>query len=194
MHYKEAEFFTDASAVVVDDLIEINQKLQQHDAAWGTLVYAQGNMEMTHDVMWFEKLNRWEDALQIWDERAVDPNEPFSESQIAFGRIQALHALGEWEELSELVQVRWPGSSQEEKKQMAPLAAAASWSLYQWDLMEDYIAAMRNDTVDRHFYKAIIAVHRNQFGSAARHISRARERLDPELTALTSESYGRSYE
>ena len=152
-------------------------------------------MDVTHDVMWFEKLNRWEEALEIWTKRATDGEDStFTESAIAFGRIQALHALGEWEDLSDLVQVRWPSSTQEEKKQMAPLAAAASWSLYQWDLMEDYIGAMRNDTVDRHFYKAIIAVHRNQYNSAARHISRAREKLDPELTSLTGESYGRSYE
>ncbi|RXK37153.1 atypical/PIKK/FRAP protein kinase [Tremella mesenterica] len=195
LHYKEMEFFVDAASVsVMEDLISINQKLQQSDAAWGTLEYAQTNMEMTSDVLWYEKLGRWEEALQVWNEREEDPNSDFDESAIAMGKLQCLHALGEWEDLSEFVRVRWSNSTQEEKKLMAPLAAAASWSLYQWDLMDDYIGAMKNDSADRNFFKAIIAVHRNQFSSALRHITKARERLDGELTSLTGESYGRAYD
>ena len=195
LHYKEMEFFVDASVPVVEDLISINQKLQQSDAAWGTLEYAQTNMGMTHDVLWYEKLGRWEEALQVWNERAENPGlSAAQEPEIAVGKMQCLHALGEWEELSDFVQARWANSTTDEKKSMAPLAAAASWSLYQWDLMDDYIAAMKNDSADRNFFKAIIAVHRNQYPSALRHVTRARERLDGELTSLTSESYGRAYE
>lgn len=184
----------DASVGVVEDLISINQKLQQSDAAWGTLEYAQGNMDMTQDVLWYEKLGRWEDALNAWNERSEDPETTFDDSQIALGKAQCLHALGEWEELSDFVQVRWANATQDEKKLIAPLAAAASWSLYQWGLMDDYIAAMKSDSADRNFYKAVIAVHRNQSTTAQRHIMKARERLDPELTSLTGESYGRAYE
>ncbi|WWC91382.1 uncharacterized protein L201_006326 [Kwoniella dendrophila CBS 6074] len=194
LHYKEQEFFLDPSTAVVEDLIGINQKLQQSDAAWGTLEWAQGHMEMTHDVMWYEKLGRWEEALQVWNERSEDPDSTYDESAVALGKLQCLHALGEWEELSDFVQIRWANSTQDEKKLMAPLAAAASWSLRQWDLMDDYIAAMKNDSADRNFFKAILAVHRNQFSSAIRHITKARERLDGELTSLTGESYGRAYD
>lgn len=184
----------DASEHVVEDLISVNQKLQQSDAAWGTLEYAQGNMEMKNDVVWYEKLGRWEEALQVWNDRAADPDSAFEEGAIALGKLQCLHALGEWDELSEFVSIRWANATQDEKKTIAPLAAAASWSLYQWDLMDDYIAAMRNDSADRSFFKAIISVHRNQSSSALRHITKARERLDGELTSLTGESYGRAYE
>jgi FKBP12-rapamycin complex-associated protein len=188
------EFFVDASVGVVEDLIGVNQKLQQSDAAWGTLEYAQGNMDMTQDVLWYEKLGRWEEALQAWNDRSADPESTFDESQIAMGKAQCLHALGEWEDLSEFVQIRWANAGGEERKSLAPLAAAASWSLYQWDRMDDYISAMKNDSADRNYYKAILAVHRNQFSAALRHITKARERLDPELTSLTGESYGRAYE
>ena len=194
LHYKEAEFFNDVSSTVVEDLISVNQKLQQTDAAWGTLEYAQNNLGMTHDVLWYEKLGRWDEALMVWHERAADPDSIYDETQLALGKLQCLHALGEWEELSDFVQVRWPNARDEERRQIAPLAAAASWSLNQWDLMDDYIGAMKSDTADRNFFKAIIAVHRNQFTSAARHITKARERLDSELTSLTSDSYGRAYE
>lgn len=188
------EFFADASVGVVEDLISINQKLQQSDAAWGTLEYAQENMEMTDDVMWFEKLGRWEEALDVWTIRGDDPDTDFTEDQVAMGKLQALHALGEWDALSEFVQVRWTTATVDEKKLMAPLAAAASWSLYEWDFMDDYIAAMKSDSADRNFFRAILQVHRNQYSQALKSIGRAREKLDPELTSLTSESYGRAYE
>lgn len=188
------EFFVDASESVVEDLITVNQRLQQSDAAWGILEYAQGNVEMTRDVSWYEKLGRWEEALQVWSDRSDDPDSGFDESTLALGKLKCLHALGEWQKLSEFVQDRWEKANQDEKKAMAPLAAAASWSQNQWDLMEDYIAAMKNDSADRNFFKTIIAVHRGQYPSAMRHITRARERLDGELTSLTGESYARAYE
>lgn len=194
LHYKEQEFFVDASVAVVEDLISINQKLQQSDAAWGTLEYAQNNMDMTTDVLWFEKLGRWDEALQCWNDLVNDDSSEYSESRIAHGRLQCLHALGEWEELSDFVQIRWSAATQEEKKTMAPLAAAASWSLYQWDLMDDYIAAMKSDSADRNFFRAILSVHRNQYSQAQKYITKAREKIDGELTSLTGESYGRAYE
>jgi FKBP12-rapamycin complex-associated protein len=194
LHYKELEFFVDASGGVVEDLISINQKLQQTDAAWGTLEYAQENMEMTDDVMWYEKLGRWEEALNVWTQRRDRGDSDFTEDRIAHGQLSAFHALGEWEQLADLVQVRWSSATNEEKKIMAPLAAAASWSMNQWDLMDDYIAAMKSDSADRNFFRAILQVHRNQYSQALKSIGRAREKLDPELTSLTSESYGRAYE
>jgi FKBP12-rapamycin complex-associated protein len=194
LHYKELEFFVDASGGVVEDLISINQKLQQTDAAWGTLEYAQENMEMTDDVMWYEKLGRWEEALNVWTQRRDRGDTDFTEDRIAHGQLSAFHALGEWEQLADLVQVRWSFATNEEKKIMAPLAAAASWSMNQWDLMDDYIAAMKSDSADRNFFRAILQVHRNQYSQALKSIGRAREKLDPELTSLTSESYGRAYE
>lgn len=151
-------------------------------------------MDMTTDVLWFEKLGRWDEALSAWNEMSKNPDAPYAETRIAHGKCHALHALGEWEELSSLIQVRWAAATVEDKRVMAPLAATASWSLNQWDLMDDYIAAMKNDTADRSFFKAILSVHRNQYSQAQRHIMKAREKLDGELTSLTGESYGRAYE
>ncbi|WVQ81658.1 hypothetical protein IAT38_003783 [Cryptococcus sp. DSM 104549] len=194
LHYKEQEFFLDPSADVIEDLIDVNQKLQQSDAAWGTLEWAQTHMDMTTEVVWYEKLGRWEEALQVWNARDADPSTTFSEWDITEGKVTCLHAMGEWEQLSDFVQTRWAHRSADEKKILSPLAAAASWSLKQWDLMDDYIAAMKGDGADRAFFKAILAVHRNQIPTALRQIAKARERLDPELTSLTGDSYGRAYD
>jgi serine/threonine-protein kinase mTOR len=65
--------------------------------------------------------------------------------------------------------------------------------LREWDAMDEYISAMRTDSSDRAFYKAIQAVHKNQYARAHTHIIAARDLLDPELTSLIGESYGRSY-
>ena len=59
--------------------------------------------------------------------------------------------------------------------------------------MDDYIATMKQDSPDRPFYRAILAVHQNQFPKAMKQIAFARDLLDPELTSLVGESYGRSY-
>ena len=40
LHYKELKFFTETSPNIIEVLIGINNKLQQHDAAWGTLIIA----------------------------------------------------------------------------------------------------------------------------------------------------------
>ena len=182
--------------LVVEDLISINQRLQQSDAAWGTLEYAQEHMDLQTDIVWYEKLGRWDEALQYWDQQEEE-NEPegkHRQSEIIIRKTQALHALGEWDLLSEYVQDRWNTADAELKRQMAPLAAAASWSLSQWDYMDNYIQAMKADSTDRNFFRAILAVHRNQFGPAQRYIGRARERIDAELTVLAAENYNRAYE
>ena len=59
--------------------------------------------------------------------------------------------------------------------------------------MDDYIQTMKPDSADRPFYRAILAVHQNQFPKAMQQIAKARDLLDPELTTLVGESYGRSY-
>jgi len=180
---------------VVEDLISINQRLQQHDAAYGTLEFATNTMGLTADVGWYQKLDRWDQAFAAWNDlsKSEDPS-PYSKAQIDFGMIQSLHQLGEWEDLSDLIQIRWPTSTQEDRLKMAPLAATASWSLNQWDLMDDYISAMKSDGADRSFFKAILLVHRNQYSQAQRHVSKAREKLDAELTSMSTESYSRAYE
>lgn len=191
LHYKEIQFFSEPnSTAIIESLINVNTKLQQHDAAWGTLIAARDRHDMTRHEEWYEKLGRWADALDAYNRRLdEDPDN----SETIIGRMRCLHALGDWEDLSDAVQSKWNHAGQDERQQIAPLAAAAAWSLQQWDLMDDYIQAMKSESADRYFYRAILAVHRNQPAKAIQQISKARDQLDPELTAMVSESYGRAY-
>ncbi|KAJ7758626.1 phosphatidylinositol 3-kinase [Mycena metata] len=190
LHYKELEFFSNASPTILESLISINTRLQQHDAAWGALLTAREQYDVTNTEEWYERLGRWQEALVVYDEKAeADPNS----TDVQIGRMRCLHALGEWEQLASEVDDRWPHANHEDRRLMAPMGAAAAWSLSEWDSMDNYIATMRSDSTDRFFYRAILSVHHNQFPKALSHISKARELLHPELTAFGGPGYARSY-
>ena len=190
LHYKELEFFSETTPAIIEDLILINTKLQQHDAAWGTLTVAREQYDVSKHEEWYERLNRWQEALTAYEKKArIEPDSP----EVIMGRMRCLHALGEWEQLAAQVDEYWANATNDERRDMAAMGAAAAWSLNEWDSMDDYIAAMKVDQPDRSFYKAILAVHRHQFPKAQAHITKARDLLDPELTSLVGESYGRTY-
>jgi serine/threonine-protein kinase mTOR len=190
LHYKELEFYSETSPTIIEALIGINQKLQQQDAAWGTLMTAKETYDVSKHEEWYERLGRWQEALDAYERKAEeDPNNP----DIPSGKMRCLHALGEWDALASQVEERWESANGEERRDIAAMGAAAAWCLNEWEDMEKYINSMRVDSPDRSFYRAIMAVHQNQFPKATTHIAKARDLLDPELTTLVGESYGRSY-
>jgi len=194
LHYKELEFLQDQSSGAVEALIQINNQLQQYDAAIGILRKAQLYKDgIQLRETWFEKLERWEEALEFYQKREQEYPEQAETFDIIMGKMRCLHALGEWDSLSALAQDKWHTSTLDIKRAVAPLATAAAWGLGQWDLMDDYLSVMKPNTPDRSFFGAALALHRNQFREAALYVQKAREGLDTELSALVSESYNRAY-
>lgn len=195
LHYKELEWFTDASADVLKALINVNSKLQQPDTAWGVLNYARNDEERFDHAefeyeKWYVELNEWKEAYAAFERKAAPGEE---DGDIIFGKMKCLHALGEWDQLSDFAQSRWGQVGAAEHRTMAPLAAAAAWALKQWDLMEDYVAVMRKDSPDYFFYRAVISIHANQYSRSLKYINKARDSVDPELHSLFEESYSRAY-
>ncbi|ANB15187.1 phosphatidylinositol kinase-related protein kinase TOR1 [Sugiyamaella lignohabitans] len=190
LHYKELEFMTEPSTPTIESLITINNQLQQSDAAIGILKHAQQHHNLQLKETWYEKLQRWEEALAAY--RAREKTEPDS-MDITMGKMRCLHALGEWEQLSQLAQEKWTNSTNEIRRAVAPLAAAASWGLGQWEKMDTYISVMKPDSPDRSFFNSILYIHRSNFEEASQQILKARDQLITELTALVSESYNRAY-
>lgn len=190
LHYKELEFYEEPTTPTIESLITINNQLQQSDAAVGILKHAQLHHDLQLKETWFEKLQRWDDALRAYNDR--EKNEP-DNMEITMGKMRCLHALGEWEQLSELAQSKWNNSTSDIKRGISPLAAAAAWGLGQWDRMDDYIQVMKLESPDRAFFNAILSLHRNNFEDASNHILKARDLLVTEITALVSESYNRAY-
>ncbi|KAI0408502.1 TOR kinase [Xylaria palmicola] len=196
LHYKELEFLQDQSGPAVEALIVINNQLQQYDAAIGILRKAQLYKDgIQLRETWFEKLERWEEALAFYNkrEREIPADEAVS-IDIVMGKMRCLHALTEWEALAGLAGNTWANSAPDVQRRIAPLATAAAWSLGKWDAMEIYLSSMRRNSPDRSFFGAILALHRNQFREATTNIQQAREGLDTELSALVSESYNRAYQ
>ena len=190
LHYKELEFEQDQNSQSVEALISINNQLQQSDAAIGILRRAQQFGEVELKEVWFERLQRWEEALAAYQKRELIEPENFS---LIMGKMRCLHALGEWKMLSDIAREQWNYASPEHRRDMSALAAAAAWGRGEWDRMDDYISVMKDGTVDRAFFGAILTIQRNHFDEAEKHISRAREGLNSELTATIGESYNRAY-
>ncbi|QPG75762.1 hypothetical protein FOA43_003122 [Brettanomyces nanus] len=190
LHYKELEFIQEPSTPTIESLISINNQLQQTDAAIGILKYAQEHHGLQLKETWYEKLQRWDDALAAYNEREKEePNSP----EITMGKMRCFHALGQWEQLSDLAEKKWDASSSDMRRSIAPLAASASWGLGQWEKMGTYISVMKHESPDRAFFNAVLLLHNNNFEDAASQISKSRDLLVTEITALVSESYNRAY-
>lgn len=190
LHYKELEFIQEPTIPTIESLISINNQLQQSDAAIGILKYAQEHHGLQLKETWYEKLQRWDDALKAYNER--EKEDPLS-TDITMGKMRCLHALGEWDSLSQLAQTKWSQSSNDIQRAIAPLAAAASWGLGQWERMGTYIDVMKKDSPDKAFFNAVLSLHNNNFGEATLQIAKARDLLVTEVTALVSESFNRAY-
>ncbi|OAA40923.1 TOR kinase [Metarhizium rileyi] len=196
LHYKELEFLQDQSSGAVEALIVINNQLQQSDAVIGILRKAQLYKEgIQLRETWFEKLERWEEALAFYNkrEREIPADQP-TPIEIVMGKMRCLHALGEWDALANLTGSTWVNSAPEVQRMIAPLATAAAWGQNKWDHMDNYLSSLKRHSPDRSFFGAILALHRNQFREAVACIEQAREGLDTELSALVSESYNRAYQ
>lgn len=190
LHYKELEFISEPLTDTIESLISINNQLQQPDSAIGILTYAQKIHDVELKETWYEKLQRWEDGLLAYEKKQVeDP----SSLDATLGRMRCLHNLGEWESLSNLASERWKDAAIDIKKAIAPLAAAGAWGVGNWDVMDEYIGMMKDESPDGAFFKAILALHRNLYPLARLFIEKTRDLLDTELTALVGESYNRAY-
>ncbi|KAF1987263.1 phosphatidylinositol 3-kinase tor2 [Aulographum hederae CBS 113979] len=190
LHYKELEFNAEQNPNAVEALISINNQLQQYDAAFGILRKAQGYSDVELKETWFEKLFRWDEALASYQKREKEDGETLDTTM---GKMRCLHALGEWEILSNLAQDKWIHAPSEYRKNIAPLAAAAAWGLERWELMDNYLSVMKPTSPDKSFFSAALAIQYDNYADAHNHIDTARGLLETELTALLSESYDRAY-
>lgn len=193
LHYKELEFEEEKTPSTVEALISINNQLQQSDAAVGILRNAQKYKDFELQENWFVKLERWDEALAAYERREKQPQDDHSAFNITMGKMKCLHALGEWDILASLAEQKWSLASMDQRRVIAPLAAAAAWGRGQWEHMDTYLEGMKPLSIDRAWFTAILSIHRNQFDQAMVHIEKAREGLDSELCALLGESYNRAY-
>ncbi|CAL5358145.1 unnamed protein product [Camellia sinensis] len=217
LHYKEMEFEgarskkMDANPVaVVEALIHINSQLYQHEAAVGILTYAQQHLDVQLKESWYEKLQRWDDALKAYTAKASQSLSPHLVLDATLGRIRCLAALARWEELNNLCKEFWTSAEPAAQLEMAPLAASAAWNMGEWDQMAEYVSrlddgdetklrvlgntsATGDGSSNGAFFRAVLLVRKGKYGEARKFVERARECLATELAALVLESYDRAY-
>lgn len=138
LHYKEAEYQQDPSAAVSgpDGLISIYDSLGQRESAVGALVDYERRFGVLVKEQWYEKLQRWEDALVAYDSpldagssgsallnpgvggqdvRGFGRDPGASSSQLpqlsawdrTRGRLRCLNQLGQWRRMDAEVAVAW---------------------------------------------------------------------------------------
>ncbi|KAH9605868.1 hypothetical protein KSS87_023466 [Heliosperma pusillum] len=149
LHYKEMEFEgahsrnMDADPVaVVEALIHINNQLHQHEAAVGILTYAQQHLDAQLRESWYEKLQRWDDALKAYTAKSAQATTPHALQEATLGRMRCLAALARWEELNTLCREYWTPAEQTARMEIAPMAANAAWNMGEWDQMSEYVKCL----------------------------------------------------
>ncbi|XP_013111288.1 serine/threonine-protein kinase Tor [Stomoxys calcitrans] len=199
LRYKEEEFMMHKDPQVLETLILINNKLQQKEAAEGLLTTYRNSVGSENPPFkdglkvqgrWYEKLHNWDQAL-IHYQRNLRQGSVDLESRL--GSMRCLEALGEWSQLSKVSKQEWDTFGKETKSKAAPLAAVAAWGLQDWESMQEYVKCIPEDTQDGSFYRAVLAVHHDEFELAQRLIDETRDLLDTELTSMAGESYERAY-
>ncbi|KAL1122375.1 hypothetical protein AAG570_003780 [Ranatra chinensis] len=192
LHYKEEEFHKGPNNKVIESLISINNKLQQKEAAMGLLEYMMNHEceQLKVQERWYEKLHNWEKALESYQERF---QENPHDIEVALGQMRCMEALGDWDQLQTLASAQWNQVGDSGREKMSRMAAAAAWGLEHWESMERYVCCIPKDTMDGAFYRAVLAVHNQQYEVAEQLIDTARDMLDTELTAMAGESYQRAY-
>ncbi|XP_062176298.1 serine/threonine-protein kinase TOR isoform X2 [Alnus glutinosa] len=217
LHYKEMEFEgahskkMDANPVaVVEALIHINNQLHQHEAAVGILTYAQQHLDVQLKESWYEKLQRWDDALKAYTAKASQASSLHLVLDAILGRMRCLAALARWEELNSLCKEYWIAAEPAARLEMAPMAANAAWNMGEWDQMADYVSRLDDGDETKlrglgnttsggdgssngTFFRAVLLVRRGKYGEAREYVERARKCLATELAALVLESYERAY-
>ncbi|KAG9155854.1 hypothetical protein Leryth_004105 [Lithospermum erythrorhizon] len=217
LHYKEMEFEgarsdrMDASPVsVVEALIHINNQLHQHEAAVGILTYAQQNLGVQLKESWYEKLQRWDDALKAYTSKSAQASTANLALEATLGRMRCLAALARWEELNNLCKEYWMPAEPSARLEMAPLAANAAWNMGEWDQMAEYVSRLddgddsklrvlgnsppaSDGSSNGTFFRAVLLVRKGKYDEARDYVERARRCLATELAALVLESYERAY-
>jgi FKBP12-rapamycin complex-associated protein len=206
LHYKEMEFQT-SPQTAVEALIHINNQLRQPEAAVGILTYAQKHLHMDLKEGWYEKLCRWDEALEAYSRRlAEDDNLPACSRMLPherysalLGQMRCLASLAEWERLSELSRREWRKSEPHMRREMGMLAAHAAWHMGHWDAMATYVDTVDNSDVPTSqtaagaFLRAVLCIRDSSFDAARSNVDRARELMGTDFAALVGESYERAY-
>lgn len=190
LYYKELEYKKDHDSKIIETLLNLNNQLHQTDSAIGILKHAQNVQNSQSKEVWYEKLQRWEDALDSYKERELTGEKSLD---ITLGKMRSLYALGEWPELYILTKKYWDNLDLTIKEKLAPLAATAAWMTGKWNCVREYLNNIPHNTQEYEFINTICSIHCNNFKDAEDHLKKTRELIMKDITNMGNESYSRLY-
>ncbi|CAN8069739.1 unnamed protein product [Agarophyton chilense] len=193
-----------------DGLISIYDRLNNLESAIGSLDHYKGMKGSKVKEIWFEKLQKWDDALVEYQKVDIDfksvgellyTEKPRWESLL--GRLRCLNEIGEWQELNEVLQ-KSKQACAKSKHILGELAlhgkgASVALDLGRWDEFEEWVGFLRPQTFYGSFYRTMMLIRQGRHNSskldeAEQYLWNARKRLDVDLAARVSEGYPRAYE
>lgn len=192
-----------------EGLISIYEKLGHIESADGTITdYTTQTGEPVQEG-WYEKLQRWDKALNVYEEKANASSEEEGDIfcnknkwETTLGRLRCLNNVGEWQRMIDLLRnARVACRDNSEALSQLALegkALSVTFDLGRWDEFEDWVSIINLKSLDGCFYKSLLLIKRGkedpaELEQAKVYIQKAREYLDMELPARVSEGYPRAY-
>ena len=191
LRYKEKEFEqNNITKDLLENLIDLNNKLQVQEASLGVLEHAKKMHGVVEDAKWYESLQCWGQALEIYRNHQYSGMENMTNT---IGKLRCLDALGEWEELYECSLDTWNKASYHDKVTISEIAISAAWGLNKWGKVNEFVDYIPAHTQNGAFFRAVVSIHSEDYVVAKDYIKEARLLMDPVLSVLVGESYTRAY-
>ena len=191
LRYKEKEFEQNLiTKDLLENLIDLNNKLQVQEASLGVLEHSKKMHGVVEDAKWYESLQCWDQALEIYRNHQYSGIENISNT---IGKLRCLDALGEWEELYMCSLDTWNKASYHDKVTISEIAISAAWGLNKWEKVNEFVEFIPAHTQNGAFFRAVVSIHSEDYIVAKDYIKEARLLMVPVLSVLVGESYTRAY-
>ncbi|OMJ20268.1 Target of rapamycin [Smittium culicis] len=108
------------------------------------------------------------------------------------GEMRCYYHLSNWDSLLPLLSDVW-NFNEEVRPKVASIGVNMAWALGDMDMLEKYLKYLPSSDQKCSFFRALLAVHNNNFDEARKYISISRANIDKEMSAQLSESFQRGY-
>eukprot|EP01062_Namystynia_karyoxenos_P049843 TRINITY_DN3839_c1_g1_i2.p1 TRINITY_DN3839_c1_g1~~TRINITY_DN3839_c1_g1_i2.p1 ORF type:complete len:3014 (+),score=931.13 TRINITY_DN3839_c1_g1_i2:140-9181(+) len=180
-------------------LMHVNRCLELPSQAEGVLrvVQQRGLTEGETGPETYEEIGWWEKAYDLHYNCLKESQAEGVENIPALtGMLRCREHLGHWDQVSSLANHYWKTGSEALKKRTARAVSHASWMLEDWDGLQRSVQYMPQPGTDRArhpgdsppgctaaLYRAMIEIHRENYGGAQQLINDCRQALEQEVTA-----------
>ena len=141
----------------------------------------------------YEQLGRWDEALSIHQHNKERDQVHLDHTK---GIMRCLAEMGKWDQLFDFCSDQLTTSIADEnaKKELTYNLADCGLNVGNWQFVESVLPYMKKSNTRSYFYRAVVAVHEEQYSEALKAIHQCRLANDNDISALVGESYTRAYD